>query len=179
MSEIVDFNPKLNFHKVHKDKVVTLKYALFDQGTEELIEYRDDLIYLHGGYEPRLAKLQDAVEGFEVGMKTEVALKSDEAFGTVDPNLIINDQEQNFPAEAARVGTELDGETPEGQVIKFRVTKVENGMITVDGNHPLAGRDLRFVVEVKDIRAATPQELEAGHAFRVVPSTSGASPERH
>lgn len=178
-SDIVNFTPHLNLQRVGPDKVVTLKYALFDRDTEELIEYRDDLIYLHGGYETRLEKLQQAVEGLPIGASEDVDLTSEQAFGPVDPNLVITDHADNFPAEARQPGTELEGHAPDGTVIMFRVTDVQGDQITVDGNHPLSGRNLRFVVEVKDVRDATNGELEAGHAWRTKNPDTETAPERH
>lgn len=55
----------------------------------------------------------------------------------------------------------------------FRVVKVEDGMITLDGNHALAGRTVRFILEVVAIRAATAKQLAAGYAFRRAPDTTG------
>lgn len=176
---LLHFTPRAGRQRAEKDKVVTLKYALFDGDDGELLEYRDNLMYLHGGYEARLPGLQVAVEGHGAGYRAEVELSSDDAFGPYDPNLVITDTAENFPAEAGQVGTELEGHTPDGTVVLFRVTHVEDGRITVNGNHPLAGRNLRFIVEIKNIRDATAQELAAGSALRARTPTSEAPRERH
>ena len=178
-SKIVNFES--NYHTVTKDKVVTIAYALFDatiaKGVDEsantadngIIEYRNNLRYLHGGYEQNLPKLQQAIEGFRVGMDTEVILEIDEAYGPHDPDLVITDTTEAFPPEARQVGSQLQGESADGQTLDFIVTRVEDGMITVDANHPLAGKRLRFVVEVKDIRPATAEEISAGCALKNTP----------
>lgn len=176
--KLVHLRPRTNPLKIEPGKVVTLKYALFHRDSGELLEYRDDLVYLHGGYEPRLPRLQQAMEGFEVGFKTEVELTAEEGFGAYDPNLVITGGSDEFPAEARQPGTVLDGEAPDGTVIQFRVTRVEDDTITVDGNHPLAGLPLRFVVEIVAIREATAEEIEAGHAWRDKPAPE-PGPELH
>ena len=169
----IHFVPRRNLLNVTKDKVVTLKYALFDATSAELLEYRADLIYLHGAAGGALPHLQTAIEGMSVSMKREVSLTPAEAFGLPDPALIINENQANLPAEVLRVGATVEGEAQDGTHISFRVTALTGGEVTLNGNHPLAGKSLRFVVEVADIRHATEQELEAGYAFRL--STTDAS----
>jgi FKBP-type peptidyl-prolyl cis-trans isomerase SlyD len=164
-SKIIEFTPKPNL-KVAKDRVITLKYALFDNETQDTLEYRDDLVYLHGGYEERLRHLQNAVEGLGAGDRTEVILSADQAFGPHDPQLVITGKAEDFPPEAQQLWTRLEGTAPDGTIVEFVVTHVENGMITVDGNHPFAGRELRFVVEVMDVRSATDEEVEKGYAIK-------------
>ncbi len=153
--------------QVGKDKVVTLKYALFDGVSQELLEYRDDLIYLHGADAGSLPRLEMAVEGLRIGMKCEVSMAPEEAFGRFDPGLVITEQRADLPPEAQTLGATLEGTAEDEQIVTFRVVKVEGGSITLNGNHPFAGRSLRFVVEVVGIRAATEAELVAGHALRL------------
>ena len=166
------FISKPNYGRIGKDKVVRLRYAVFDRDSGQALEFRDDLYYLHGGYGGAFPKVEAALEGMEVMGKTEVALDPEEGYGAYDPGLRIIAALEQFPAEAHRVGARLEGEAPDGRTIPFRVVGLEAGQLTVDGNHPLAGRRLRFVLEVLDIRPASDAELAAGHAFS--PSAGGA-----
>lgn len=166
-SNTIHFIPRRNLFTVEKDKVVTLKYALFDAVDDELLEYREDLIYLHGAVGGALPHLQAAIEGMAVGMKREVSLAPHEAFGQPDPALLINENRKNLPAEAYQLGASVEGEAQDGARLTFRVTALAGEIVTLNGNHPLAGKSLRFMVEVADIRIATEQELEAGYAFRM------------
>ncbi len=160
------FIKKPSYKRVGKDMVVQLRYALFDLDRDgEALEFRDDLHYLHGGYGGAFPKVEEALEGAEVGAKVELDLAPEDAFGPRNPALVITGPESDFPPEARQAGVQLDGEAPDGSVVKFVVTDVADGNITVDGNHPLAGRRLRFVLEVADIRKATGDELAAGYAF--------------
>lgn len=172
-SNTMHFVPRRNLLNVTKGEVVTLKYALFDAASDELIEYRADLIYLHGAAGGALPHLQAAIEGMGVGMKREVSLTPEQAFGRPDPALVLRENAANLPAEAQRVGASLEGEAEDGSRVLFRVTALAGDVVTLDGNHPLAGRRLRFVVEVADIRHATEQERAAGYALRM----RGAGPE--
>ena len=63
--------------------------------------------------------------------------------------------------ESRHVGAELDAENEQGEALHFRVVRVDEAEITVDGNHPLAGQDITFIVRVTDVRDATPTELAA------------------
>lgn len=170
------FVQKPNYDRIGQDKVVRLKYALFDRDGDKALEYRDDLYYLHGGYGGAFPKVEAALVGLEVHAKAEVELTPEEAYGPRDPALLITQPVQDFPPEARQVGVQLDGEAPDGSSRPFVVTAVEADHITVDANHPLAGRHLRFVFEVLDIRNASDAELNAGYAFS--PSIAGDS-ERH
>jgi FKBP-type peptidyl-prolyl cis-trans isomerase SlyD len=105
-----------------------------------------------------------------VGMKREVRLAPHEAFGQPDPARVITEYRANLPSEAQRVGASVEGEAEDGTGITFRVTALAGDAVTLDGNHPLAGKSLRFVVEVVDIRNATPQERSVGYAFRMSPA---------
>ena len=72
------------------------------------------------------------------------------------------ERSQFEPDMEIKTGMQFQAEGPEGLQVVV-VTNVENDTITVDGNHPLAGMQLNFSVEVKDIRDATEEELSHGH----------------
>jgi FKBP-type peptidyl-prolyl cis-trans isomerase SlyD len=165
-SNTIHFVPRRNLLQVSRGMVVTLKYALFDTQRDELIEFRSDLVYLHGADSPVLPKLEQGVEGLVIGAKCEISLQPDEAFGLPDPRLIVREPRADFPPEALQPGASMEGHAPDGKVIMFRVTAVDATHVTLDGNHPLAGRSLKFVLEVMDIRRASSAEIEAGHAIR-------------
>lgn len=168
--QILQFHKKSNYGRISKDKVVTLRYAVSDTDSQETLEFRDDLIYLHGGYGGAFPKMEEALEGMAVDESVSLDLKAEEAFGPRVLELVVTAPTEHFPPEAGTVGTQIQGEAPDGHVLQFRVVEVKDGLITVDGNHPFAGRNLSFVLEVLNIREATAEELQAGHAFRPTPS---------
>jgi len=107
-----------------------------------------------------------------VDSRCEVLLTPDEGFGAHDPQLVMTLAASDLPEQAQQVGAALEGQGEDGNVVKFRVLKVEDGMITLDGNHALAGRSVKFVLEVTAIRTASAEELAAGYAFKRVPGTT-------
>lgn len=153
---------KKSYARVRKDKVVRLRYAVTDADSGETIEFRDDLFYLHGGYGGAFPKVEQALEGKQVDESIELTLSPEEGFGPRNQALVIKERAEHFPPEARKVGTQLDGHGPDGRVVPFVVTAVEGDFITVDGNHPLAGRTVRMVLEVLAIRDATAEELADG-----------------
>lgn len=170
MSEnILHFNQKRNYKRISKDKVVSLRYLLSDLDSEETLAYRDDMIYLHGGYGSAFPKVEAALEGLEVDMKAEVELEPEDAYGHVDEQLRLHVPTDAIPEEARHVGAQLDGEAEDGSQRSFRVLEVNDDSLLLDGNHPLAGRRLKFVFEVLDIRDAHAQEIEAGYGFPTPP----------
>jgi len=164
-SKIVNFTPNIS-QKVGPNKVVTLKYALFETEGNDVLEYREDLSYLHGGYEDLLRGLQDSLEGHQSGEKIEVELSAEKAFGKHLDELVVTGAADQFPPEAQQLWTRLEGKAPDGSIREFVVTHVENGMITVDGNHPYAGKNLKFVVEIIEVRQASATEVEKGRTIK-------------
>jgi len=176
-SQILHFVKQLSYLRVAKDRVVRLKSLVFNGETDAIIEFRDDLYYLHGGYGGAFPKVEKALEGEQVGAKVELTLTAEEAYGERDPAMVITGPADHFPPEAHHIGARLEGHAPDGHVVDFVVTRIKDDRITVDGNHPLAGTPLRLVLEVLDIRPATEEELKARHAF--APTQPPAAPPRH
>lgn len=86
----------------------------------------------------------------------------------------ITDDIENVPAEHRRLGSEVEFENERGERMTFRVTRIAGGKLTVDGNHPLAGQTVRFVVTVVGVRPATLDEIANG-----MPADAGGSPRLH
>ena len=164
-TKTVQFIKQRNYQRIAKDKVVRLRYVVFEQGTEQALAFRDDLFYLHGGYGGAFPKVEAALEGLKVDAKVEVLLTPEECYGERDPNLELTVDAEAIPAEARIVGTHVEGEAPDGTSYPFLVVAVEGDQIKLDGNHPLVGKHLRFTLEVLDVRDASGAELEAGYAF--------------
>lgn len=161
----LQFFRKQGYARIRKDRVARLRYAVFERENDAVIEFRDDLWYLHGGYGGAFPKVEQALEGGEVGDKVEVELTPEEGYGPRAAELVVTEPPDAFPPEARQVGARLEGHAPDGHVVQFVVTRVTGREVTVDGNHPLAGKHLRFVFEVLEVRDATARELRAGHAI--------------
>ena len=151
--------------KIAKDSVVSLRYELFDS-TGELLEKVDDQIsYLHGGYDGIFPLVEEALHGKSVGDQCSVTMQPDDAFGEYDHSLVEVEARSSFPKEVS-VGMQFEG-APEGaeddDFMLFTVIDVTDDEVTVDGNHPLAGKTLTFNCTVTGVRPATREELDHGH----------------
>lgn len=150
-----------NITTVHKDTVVTLNYRITDPAGEVLAEGNSDLQYVHGGYGDIFPNIESALDGKTVGESVTVTLAPQDAFGEHEAAHVIVESMSAMPAGIS-VGSMLEGPSAEDPevVIDYRVTAVDGDQVTLDGNHPLAGKTLIFAFTVAAIRAATPDEVE-------------------
>jgi len=155
---------------VAKNKVVSLTYLLRNQ-KGDIFEYRDlPVSYVHGSGADLFPKIEQALEGRNVGDRVTVTLSPADAFGEHDPKLTFTDELENAPPELRRLGAEFEAQNAKGENIVLTVTRIENGKITVDANHPLAGQTITFEVTVQDIRNATPEEIKNGRPAGDLPT---------
>ncbi len=146
------------------DSVVTIHYTLTDDTGEVLdrSEPGEPLAYLHG-HGNIIPGLEKELAGKSAGEALTVTVPPAEAYGEFDKNLV-----QSVPRRALRgikdvkAGMRLQAQTEQG-TRALTVTKVIGDMVTLDGNHPLAGKSLRFDVRIEEVRAATEEELSHGH----------------
>lgn len=96
--------------------------------------------------------LDAAIPGMAVGDKKVVEVPADQAYGQPDPNARQAVPRAEIPAEIPlEIGTQLQVQTPQGQVMPVTVAEVTETEVTLDANHPLAGRDLTFAIELVEI----------------------------
>lgn len=156
--------------KVVKNSIVTLNYSVTDPEGNVVDDGQEPLVYLHGGHDDLFPKLEEALEGKHVDETVKVSLHADEAFGEYEADLVQIEARADLPEEL-QVGMELEGApADEGdedeEVIIYRVTAIDGDKVTLDGNHPLAGKALIFTCTVAAVRPATPTELAQGTADR-------------
>jgi len=152
--------------QITNHKVVSFHYTLTnDQGSVlDTSAGGEPMPYLHGE-ENIVPGLELALEGKSVGDKLKVSLDAADAYGEFDPTMVEIVSADLFDGvDNIEVGMEFQAEIPDGEGVQIvRITDVDGDNITVDGNHPLAGQNLHFDVEITDIRDATAEELEHGH----------------
>ena len=148
--------------KIEKDTVVTLQYKVADPTGKLIEQSREPMVYLHGGYQNTLPKIEAAMEGHETGHAVTLALQPEDAFGLRDETLVRTIPKGEFPP-GVKVGGQLEGRTDEGQPHVFHVMKIKGDTVQLDGNHPLAGKALRFSLKVTGVRAASAEETAHGH----------------
>jgi len=146
--------------------VVTLHYSLTGDHGQQLDASHESepLVYLHGT-NSLLPGLEKDIEGRCAGDKFNVTVQPEEGYGLTDPQHI-----HKVPLEAfsetnnLEVGMQFELESEEGHGEQFTVIAIEEDEVTVDANHPLAGKVLHFKVSIETVRAATGEEIEAGYA---------------
>lgn len=156
--------------KVEHQKVVTFVYSILDNDGSTLEQSDIPLSYMHGVDGKMYEKVEKAMTGKELGDEVRVDVPPDEGFGTPDPELTYSDAIENVPSEFRQIGAEAEFEDPEGERVTMVVTKIENGQITLDGNHPFAGKTVTFVIKIIDIRDATVDEIDRGEVTDDDPS---------
>ena len=150
--------------KAGRGKVVTVHYRLTgdDGALLDSSEVQEPLTYLHG-YDGLLPGLERGIEGLEPGQNSRVDLLAADAYGPHDPEAVIHAARDQFPEDMVLApGIEVSARSDEG-TLTFRVVEVSETGAVLDGNHPLAGQNLHFQVEVVEVRDATAEEIAHGH----------------
>jgi len=154
---------------VEQHKVVSFVYSIVD-ASGELLEQSDlPISYVHGGKHDLFEKVEQGLAGAVVNDTVEVSLTPAEGFGPHDPDLTYTDSIENVPEEFRSVGAEVEMMNDQGDSRKFTVTRIEDGKLTVDGNHPMAGKVITFRIKVTDIRDATLEEIANGVEAMAMP----------
>lgn len=151
--------------KIAKDTVVSLRYELFDAEGELLEKVDEPVSYLHGGYDGIFPLVEEELHGKAVGDQCRVTMQPDDAFGEYDHTLVMIEPRSAFPEEI-EVGMQFEGgpeSADDEDYLLYTVVEVDDDEVTVDGNHPLAGKTLTFNCTVTGVRPATAEELAHGH----------------
>lgn len=148
---------------IDKDTVVTLTYKVSDTAGKLLDAPKEPMAYLHGGYGNTLAPIEAALQGQAKGFQTQLTLQPEEAFGLRDDSLVQTIPRSSFPP-GVKLGGQLKGVDDEGKEQVFTVMKIKGDTVHLDGNHPWAGKVLKFSLKVTEVRAAIAEEITHGHA---------------
>ncbi len=150
---------------IAQQKVVTIHYKVVDVDSGEVIDSSEGgqpMTYLHGA-QNIIPGLEAALEGKSVGDELEVTVAPEDAYGEYSDERV-----QKVPMEAfegvekVEPGMAFTAQTEHGP-INLIVTEVDEAVVTVDANHPLAGKSLQFSVKVESVRDASEEELTHGH----------------
>ncbi|HXW74944.1 MAG TPA: peptidylprolyl isomerase [Steroidobacteraceae bacterium] len=149
---------------ITQDQVVTIHYTLTDDAGNVIDSSsgRDPLMYLHG-HGALIPGLERELAGKSAGDRLTVSIAPADGYGEYDRALVQQVPRRTLKGIAnVQVGMRLQAQTAEGPR-PVTVTHLSGDMVTLDGNHPLAGKKLNFAVEVTAVRAATAEELAHGH----------------
>jgi FKBP-type peptidyl-prolyl cis-trans isomerase SlyD len=158
-------NKSGNNMQIKKDCVVAMHYTLTNDQGEVLdsSEGRDTLKFLQGAHNIIIG-LEKAMEGKKVGDAFEVSIEPEEAYGVHQAQMVQKVPKSAFQGvDNIEPGMSFQAETEHGPV-PVKITEVTGDVVTVDGNHELAGQRLHFKVSVEEVRAASEEELSHKHA---------------
>lgn len=148
--------------KISKNKAVYITYSIVDEHGQVFEQIDMPVGYIHRANSGIFEKVEDALDGLAIGDRIEVTLSPEEGFGPYQPELAFTDDIDNVPEEFRYVGAEVEFTNDREETLMFKVTRIADGKLTVDGNHPMAGQTVTFVVNVAAIRAAEADEIASG-----------------
>ncbi|HED18075.1 MAG TPA: peptidylprolyl isomerase [Gammaproteobacteria bacterium] len=150
--------------QIEAQKVVTLNYTLTDNEGTVIDESSDSTFaYLHGASNI-IPGLENALVGKTSGETLSVSVPPEEGYGERDTTRTQSVPKDMFPEDAPiEIGMQFHAQGPDEETIVVTVTELEDDTVTVDGNHPLAGEQLNFAVEIIEVRDASEEEIAHGH----------------
>ncbi|MFL7813543.1 MAG: peptidylprolyl isomerase [Anaerolineales bacterium] len=149
---------------VQDNFVVTLDYTLIVE--DEVMESTQDgePIEFIQGIGQIIPGLEEALYGMTVGEGKTVVVEPDDAYGDYDPDSLQVARKEEFSEEIPLdVGTFLDLMDDEDEILSAQIIDADEDTVTLDFNHPLAGKTLTFEITVSGLRPATAEELDHGH----------------
>ena len=151
---------------IQDGKFVELTYKVTDKKSGHVLTSVEfPLGYVHGHNEILAPSVHKELEGKSVGDVIEVTIDGNRIFGPRDESLVFTDHIENVPEEYRQVGTSILMENDKGQTRSFLVTRMDDEILTVDGNNPLCGREVVFRLEILTVRDATEEETRTGEAI--------------
>ena len=154
-----------NKNVVSDGKVVTVEFKVFDNDNNELLEDTKEVgpFFYIQGMEAFVPKIEEALSGKKAGSLEKVILTKEEGYGEHEEDLVMEMNREDFAEfEDIYVGLDFIADLEDDSEQSFVITKIEDETVVADGNHPFAGRNVRFELEVIGVREATDKELEFG-----------------
>lgn len=150
---------------IGNNKVVTINFTLKDQ-FDNIIDSTTTgkpFQYL-SGHQNILPKLESEIDSMLIGSKKTIDVSAAEAYGEYDDEAVQILKKEEFPPNILlEVGKQYIQAMPDGSEIPFTITEINSDDVTIDFNHPLAGLDLVFEVELLEVRDATSEEISQGY----------------
>lgn len=150
------------------NSVVSFHYTLKNDAGDVLdsSEGGSPLTYLHGA-QNIIPGLESELQGKSLGAKFEASIPPEQAYGETRPELVqVINKEMFQGVESIEPGMSFVAQGEGGRQQQVRVTAVSGDDVTIDANHPMAGMNLHFAVEVVEVREGTAQEIEHGHVHQ-------------
>ncbi|EAH6442361.1 peptidylprolyl isomerase [Campylobacter coli] len=149
---------------IEKNSVVSMFYELKDANTNEVLEsnlYAQPISFILGKGQI-LEALEEEVMKLDCPSNADVVVKKEKGLGEYDENAVQVLPKEQFAGIDLKIGMELFGEGENGETVRVTVKKISDNDVTIDYNHPYAGRDLLFSLNIVDARAASEDEILTG-----------------
>jgi FKBP-type peptidyl-prolyl cis-trans isomerase SlyD len=143
--------------------VVSMNYTLTDDAGQVLDSSQGQPIQYIQGQQNIIPGLEKALEGMKPGDKKQVKVSPQDGYGEYNPSMRFELALEQFGGQTPEPGMMIQLNSPEG-VLVARILGVEGQQVMMDANHPLAGQNLNFDVEITEVREASEEELSHGHA---------------
>jgi FKBP-type peptidyl-prolyl cis-trans isomerase SlyD len=146
-------------------RVIGFHYTLTDKtGTVLDSSIGDEPLYFLENSQQIIPGLEKVIALMNIGDKKKIEVLAADAYGDVNPELVVKVKKNQFPPDAKlTVGDQFQVNNDQHSPV-FTIMSIESDEVTVDGNHPMAGKDLLFDVEIIGVREATQDEVTHGHA---------------
>ncbi len=156
---------------IETGKFVSLTYSIADQAGNVVEQSDLPVNYIFGGETELIGDMDKAVFGKSAGDVVRLDVPPEQGFGEPDPALTFTDDIENVPLQFRRLGAEVEMRNDRGEAKTFHVTQIKDGTLTVDGNHPLAGKTLSVTVRILQVRDATDEDRTQSVLSQQMPPT--------
>ena len=149
---------------ISDNQVVSIEYDLVEKGGSEIIDSNKGHAPLEfiTGKGQIIPGLEKAIKEMSSGESSKIDVPASEAYGERHNDAIETLPREQFAGIDLEKGMQLYGQGEDGQTIMVTVIDFDDNTVTIDYNHPLAGKDLTFDLTIKDVRPATPEEISTG-----------------
>ena len=150
---------------IKANQVITLNFTLKDESGEIIDSTNNDqpFSFLSGNNQV-LPKLEENINNMIIGGKKNIILSPEDAYGIYKEEAIQSVNRAEFPEDMEiEEGMSFMADSPDGKHLPFTIKEIKDDFVTVDFNHPLAGKKLEFDLELVDVRDATSEEITHGH----------------
>lgn len=150
--------------RISKNKYVEFTYSISDENSEIIESISIPVGYAYGGEQQMFDQVEAAIAGLTAGEKVSVELPAGEAYGQHDPAMTFTDDIANVPPQFQKIGAQIEMQNKNGESKVFIVTEIDDKTITVNGNHPMAGKKTVFNIAIVSVRDATLEEINGQDA---------------
>ena len=150
-------------NKISRNKAVQFTYTISDDDGNVVEQVDLPVNYVHGASNMGLIDcVERALEGCCEGDAITVDVPPADGFGEYDPDLTFTDNLENVPPQFRKTGAQVEMANDAGDTKTFFVSKIQDGKLTLDGNHPLAGKNAKFSIKILEVRDASSTEIRDG-----------------